>query len=79
MEFPKRVHFKELPYTARILSHYKVVVRKGSRHLYPNEIKQMELLELSAPIIKMKVKVAWENREASHPKIGRAGYQADLK
>ena len=37
----------------------------------------MDPLELSAPLIKMKIKAQWEDWEASHPKMGRARYMAD--
>ena len=36
-------------------------------------------MELSAPLIKMKIKAQWEDWEASRPKMGRAGYIADPK
>ena len=36
-------------------------------------------MELSAPLIKMKVKPQWKDWEASHLEMGRAGYMADLK
>ena len=39
----------------------------------------MEPIELSAPLIKMKIKSQWEDWEASHPEMGRAGYIADPK
>ena len=47
--------------------------------LYPQETKKMEPIELSAPLIKMKIKVQWEGWEASHPEMSRAGYTADPK
>ena len=39
----------------------------------------MDPIELSAALIKMKIKAQWEDWEASHPKMGRAGYSADPK
>ena len=39
----------------------------------------MDPIELSAPLIKMKIKAQWEDREASHPEMGRAGYTTDPK
>ena len=39
----------------------------------------MEPIELSAPLIKMKIKVQWEDWEASHPEMGRVGYSVDPK
>ena len=39
----------------------------------------MEPIELSAPLIKMKIKTQWEDCEASHPEMGRERYSADPK
>ena len=36
-------------------------------------------MELSAPLIKMKIKAQWEDWEVSHPEMGRAGYIANPK
>ena len=36
-------------------------------------------MKLIAPLIKMKIKAQWEDLEASHPEMGRAGYSADPK
>ena len=69
--------FKRMSLQSRRLSHYKVVVQKLDRHLFPDEVERMDQQELSAPLIKMKVKASWEDWEASHPEMLRAGYQAD--
>ena len=39
----------------------------------------MDPIELNAPLIKMKIKAQWEDWEASHLEMGRAGYSADPK
>ena len=36
-------------------------------------------MELSAPLIQMKIKAQWEDWEASHLEMGRAGYTTDPK
>ena len=33
----QREYFKHLPHAARVLSHYKAIIRKLGRYLYPNE------------------------------------------
>ena len=75
----QREYFKQIPYHTLKLTHYKGVVQKLGRMLYPQETKRMEAMELSAPLIKMKIKSQWEDWEASHPEMGRAGYTADPK
>ena len=47
--------------------------------LWSQETEHMEPMELSTPLIKMKIKAQWEDWETSHTKIGRAGYIADPK
>ena len=73
----QKEHFKGMSLEARRLSHYEAVVRKLGRHLFPDEIEKTDMHELSAPLIKMKTKAAWEDWEASHPEMFRAGYLAD--
>ena len=73
----QRDYFKEIPYHTLELTHYEVVVQKVGRLLYPQETEQMDPIKLSAPLIKMKIKAQWEDWEASHPEMGRAGYMAD--
>ena len=45
--------------------------------LYPQEIQSVDPIELSAPLIQMKIKAQWEDWEASHPEMGKAGYMAN--
>ena len=52
----QRDYFKEIPYHTLELSHYEAVVQKLGRMLYPQEIEHVEPMELSAPLIKMKIK-----------------------
>ena len=75
----QRDYFKEIPYHTIELTHYEAVVQKVGRHLYPQETERMEPIELSAPLIKMKIKAQWEDWEASHPEMGRAGCSANPK
>ena len=51
-------HFKRMSLQARALSHYEAVVWKLGRHLFPDEVERMDQQELSAPLIKMKVKMS---------------------
>ena len=73
----QREHFKTLPYTTRVLSHYEAVIRKLGCHLYPNKDALAGQPKLFAPLLKMKIKATWEDWEANNPKMLRAGYQAD--
>ena len=73
----QRDYFKEIPYHTLELTHYEAVFQKVGRLLYPQETEQMDPIELSAPLIKMKIKAQWEDWEASHLEMGRAGYIAD--
>ena len=73
----QRESFKEIPYHTLELTHYEAMVQKLGRMIYPQETEQTEPMELSAPLIKMKIKAQWEDWEATHPKMGRAGYIAD--
>ena len=66
-----------MPYHTLELTHYEAVVQKLSRMLYPQEIQSVEPIELSVPLIKMKIKAQWEDWEASHPEMSRAGYMVD--
>ena len=75
----QREYFKEIPYHTLELAHYEAVVQKLGRMLYPQVIEKMEPMELSAPLIKMKIKAQWEDWEASHSELGRASYIADPK
>ena len=57
----QRDYFKEIPYHTLELTHYEVVVQKVGRLLYPQETQTMDCLELSAPLIRMKIKAPWED------------------
>ena len=65
------------------ITHYEAIVQKLGQMLYPQEIQNVDLIELSAPLIKMKIKTQWEDWardwEVSHPEMGRAEYMADPK
>ena len=56
---------------------YEVVAHKVGRLLYPQETQTMDPVELNAPLIRMKIKSQWEDWEANHPEMGRAGYMAN--
>ena len=73
----QRDYFKEIPYHTLELTDYKTMVQKLGRMLYLQEIQSVEPIELSVPLIHMKIKAQWEDWEASHLEIGRAGYMAD--
>ena len=73
----QREHLKELTHVTTTLNHYKEVVRKLGRYLYPNQVEQMDLLELNSPLLKPKSNATWEYWEVSHPKMGRASYDVD--
>ena len=75
----QRDYFKEIPYHTLKLTHYEAVVQKLGQILYSQETEHMETMELSAPLIRMKIKAQWEDWEASHPEMGRAGYTANPK
>ena len=57
----QRDYFKEIPYHTLEITHYEVVVQKVGRLLYPKETQIVDPLELSAPLIKMKIKAQWED------------------
>lgn len=73
--FCKTIPFNgsNLTYHARVLSHYKAIVRKVGRHLYQYMLSQVDPMDLNAPLIKMKFKEAWEDWEENHPKMGEWG------
>ena len=62
---------------ATTLNHYETMVRNLDKYLYLDQLEQMDLIERSAPLQKAKIKATWEHLEASHPKMGRAIYEAD--
>ena len=51
----QRDYFKEIPYHTLELTHYKAVVQKVGRLLYPQEIEQMDPIELNAPLLKANI------------------------
>ena len=56
-------YFDELPMHRRAYNHYEAMVREVGRYLYSTEMELMEPIELSAPLIEMKIKAQWENWE----------------
>lgn len=62
---------------AKQLSHYEAVVKKLGQHLFLEDTDKMYMQELSAPLIRMKMKAQLEDWEASNPEMLRARYQAD--
>lgn len=70
--------FKELPYVTRTFSHYEAIVRKLHSNLYLDELRKINDFKLSAPLIKEKVKAAWEDWVDNNPNMGWAQYIAKL-
>ena len=69
----QRDYFKEIPYHTLELTHYEVMAQKLGRLLNSQEIPTVDPLELSAPLIKTRIKAQWEDWEASYPNMGTAG------
>ena len=68
----QRDYFKEIPYHTLELSHYKTMVQKLGRMLYPQEIENVELMELSAPLIRMKIRHSGKTgRQATQKWVGQ--------
>ena len=74
----QRDMFAELSLTVRMLTHYEAVIRKLGRLLYPNRLPTSHV-ELSGPLLKMKMQAIWEQWELDHPETVRGGYTVDPK
>ena len=68
--------FSELSLTVKLLTHYKAVIRKLGRLLIPHDRLPTLNVELSAPLLKMKMQAVWEQWELDHPKSGQRRLQS---
>lgn len=65
-------YYEDLFYQIKLLSCFKFMVKKLSKHLY-QDLLPLDIMELSASMTKMKIEVQWDEWEATFPKMYRGG------
>ena len=70
----KKDMFSEQSISVKMLTHYKEVVKKLGRMLYPDRFP-IANVELNFPLLKMKLQEIWEPWELDHPKLVRGGFK----
>lgn len=69
--------FEDLTMSAKDMYLHEATIKKLARKLWPN-LRRLDNLELSAPLIKAKLEMEWEQWELDNPEITRAGYNVSM-